>query len=62
MSMTVHLKRNANLDLAARASRVTDEATRRYVLESVRAGWYRDQTSVDALVERAPLVEVTFDD
>jgi deazaflavin-dependent oxidoreductase (nitroreductase family) len=60
--ITVHLKRHANVDLAAHARRVTDEATRRHILESVGARWYRDQSSVEKLMDGAPLIEVTFDD
>ena len=58
--LTVHLKRRAGVDLPARASRVTDAAMRRQVIEHLSATWYRGQTSVEDLVERAPMVEVTF--
>ena len=58
--LVVHLKHQASVDLDARAAAVTDEATRRHVLEHVSAQWYRDQTSVDDLAADAPMVEVTF--
>ncbi len=61
-SLVVHLKRHAHLDVAARATPVVDIATRRTVLEHLRATWYRDQQPVDVLVETAPMVEVVFDD
>jgi len=59
--LTVHLKRRADLDLAATARPVTDEVTRRRVLEHLSARWYRGQASVDELIDRSPMVEVTFD-
>jgi len=58
-NFVVHLKRHALLDLAARATPVTDRATRRRVLEHLSATWYRSQQSLDALVDTAPMVEVT---
>lgn len=58
--LTVHLKRRAHVDLDARADRVTDEATRRRVLEHLSATWYRGQVDIDELVATAPMVEVTF--
>jgi deazaflavin-dependent oxidoreductase (nitroreductase family) len=61
-SLVVHLKRHAHLDLAARATSVDDEATRRAVLEHLNATWYRTQQPIDELVETAPMVEVVFDD
>jgi deazaflavin-dependent oxidoreductase (nitroreductase family) len=61
-SLVVHLKRRAHLDLAARATSVDDEATRRAVLEHLNATWYRTQQPIDELVETAPMVEVVFDD
>lgn len=59
-SLVVHLKRHAHLDLAARAMPVTDAATRRSVLEHLKATWYRTQQPVEELVETSPMVEVTF--
>jgi deazaflavin-dependent oxidoreductase (nitroreductase family) len=61
-SLAVHLKRHAHLDLAARAIPVTDTATRRAVLEHLSATWYRTQQPLDVIVEKAPMVEVMFDD
>ena len=61
-TLTVHLKRHAHLDVAARATPVTDPAVRRTVLEDPSATWYRSQQPLDVLVETAPLVEIEFDD
>jgi len=58
--LTVHLKRHTHVDLEAHADLVTDEATRRQVIEHLSAHWYRGQTSVEDLVDMAPMVEVTF--
>ena len=60
--LTVHLKRQAHVDLPATATPVTDEATRRQVLEHLTARWYRGQSPLDDLVATAPMVEVTFTD
>lgn len=60
--LAVHLKRHTRLDLTATAAAVEDAATRRTVLEHSTADWYRDQQPLDVLVERAPMVEVVFDD
>ena len=59
-NLIVHLKRRAHIDLEARATRVTDAATRRRVLEHLAASWYRSQVPVDELVATAPMVEVRF--
>jgi len=58
--LTVHLKRHAHANLDALAHTVSDEATRRLVLEHVAAHWYRSQTPIDELLATAPMVEVTF--
>jgi len=58
--LVVHLKRRANVDLDATATRVTDTETRRHVIEHLAAHWYRTQTPLDELVESAPMVELTF--
>ena len=58
--LTFHLKESTTADLDAEAHPVTDEATRRRVLEHASASWYRGQASIDDLVATAPLVEVTF--
>jgi deazaflavin-dependent oxidoreductase (nitroreductase family) len=60
-AFVVHLKRRAHIDLAARAALVTDESTRRAVLEHLTATWYRTQEPLDVLVRAAPMVEVTFE-
>ena len=60
-SLVVHLKRHAQVDLAARATPVNDPATRRAVLEHLNAAWYRSQQPLDALVATSPMVEVVFD-
>jgi deazaflavin-dependent oxidoreductase (nitroreductase family) len=59
--LVVHLKRRAKLDLAATATPVTDDATRRQVLEHLNARWYRTQAPLDDLAATAPMVEVTFE-
>lgn len=58
--MTLHLKESVTADLSARAVEVTDEPTRRAVLEHATAVWYRSQEQVDALVADAPMVELLF--
>jgi deazaflavin-dependent oxidoreductase (nitroreductase family) len=60
-SLVVHLKRRAHLDLAARATPVADDHTRRAVLEHLSATWYRSQESLDVLLATAPMVEIEFD-
>ncbi len=57
---TFHLKESVTADLEAQARPVDDEPTRRRVLEHAVATWYRSQTSVDQLVDSAPMVEVAF--
>jgi deazaflavin-dependent oxidoreductase (nitroreductase family) len=58
--LTVHLKTSDVADLPAHAVEVSDEPTRRSVIEHLAATWYRGQTSVDDLVANAPMVEVVF--
>ena len=41
---------------------VTDESTRRAVLDHLSATWYRNQRPIDVLVDTSPMVEVVFDD
>jgi deazaflavin-dependent oxidoreductase (nitroreductase family) len=60
-ALTVHLKHGVTMDLPARAVPVTDEPTRRHVLEHLAATWYRGQAPMDDLLARSPMVEVTFD-
>lgn len=59
-TLTVHLKRHAGVDLAARATPVADAPTRRFVLEHMSATWYREQQPIDVLMDTAPMVEITF--
>jgi deazaflavin-dependent oxidoreductase (nitroreductase family) len=61
-AMTVHVRVGDDVaDLTARATEVTDEATRRRVLEHLTTSWYRGQSPLDDLIATAPMVEVTFD-
>src|ERR1043165_4961038 len=55
---TFHLKQSAQADLPAKATPITDEATRRQVLTKVVAKWDR-QAELEAFVQSSPLVEVT---
>lgn len=57
---TFHLKQSVQADLAATATPITDEATRRAVLTKVVANWNR-QNELEAFVQSSPLVEVRFD-
>jgi len=59
-TLVVHLKRHALVDLPAVARIVDDTPTRREVLEHLSAHWYRGQTSIDDLVDDAPMVEIKF--
>jgi deazaflavin-dependent oxidoreductase (nitroreductase family) len=58
--LTVHLKRHAMVDLAARADVVADATLRRQVLEHLAAHWYRSRSPLGDLVTTAPMVEVSF--
>lgn len=58
---TFVLKESASASLPARATVVTEPDERRHVFGHPAARWYLDQTrSLDALVDRAPLVRVEF--
>jgi len=59
--LIVHLKQRVTADLAATVALVTDEPTRRFVLESGEAEWYRGQCPLDELLESAPTIELFFD-
>ncbi len=66
-SLTVHLKRKAHVVLPARATVVTDDGARRWVLERrspilqrFAPDWAPGQ-DLDDLVAHAPMVEVTFE-
>jgi deazaflavin-dependent oxidoreductase (nitroreductase family) len=60
--LTVHLKQAVERDLRATARPVTDEPTRHQVLTHAETAWYRGQASLDDLMARSPLVELTFVD
>jgi deazaflavin-dependent oxidoreductase (nitroreductase family) len=57
-AFTFHLKGPVSADLPATAREVTDPVERRSVLTRVARVWNR--TDVDAMVDHAPLVEVTI--
>ena len=59
--LVVHLKREAGVDLPARATPIDDPVTRRAVLEHLSAHWYRTQEPLDVLVDTAPMVEIVFE-
>ena len=59
--LVVHLKQAVVAGLDARAEIVTDHSTRRHVLESDDADWYRGQCPLDELLESAPMVELFFE-
>src|SRR3954447_2962996 len=58
---TFHLKQSTQADLPARATPITDEATRRQVLIKVVEKW-NQQDRLEAFVQSSPLVEVQLDD
>jgi deazaflavin-dependent oxidoreductase (nitroreductase family) len=60
-AFTFHLKRSAKADLPARATPITDEASRREILASVLGIIGRPASDLDAWVAGAPLMEVTFE-
>ena len=59
--LTVHVKQRVHADVPARAHLVTDEPTRRWVLTSEAASWYRDQQPLAVLMADSPMIEVLFD-
>jgi deazaflavin-dependent oxidoreductase (nitroreductase family) len=59
-SFTLHVKRGATADLPSTARAVTDGAERRALLARLLEGMGGDQ-SLEAWVQRAPLVEVTIE-
>ena len=59
--VVVHVKNGMVADLVAWAHVVTDETTRRWVLSSEAASWYRTQAPLDTLVAESPLIELIFD-
>jgi deazaflavin-dependent oxidoreductase (nitroreductase family) len=52
-----HLKQSVQTDIPARATPITDEATRRQVLARVVAKWNRE-SELEAFVSSSPLVAV----
>lgn len=58
--LTLHLKRNVQADLPARARVITDGKERRAVAKWIAANAWRGQ-DVEALTASAPMIEVTID-
>ncbi|MEX0626229.1 MAG: nitroreductase family deazaflavin-dependent oxidoreductase, partial [Chloroflexota bacterium] len=54
-----HLKRAVQADLPATARAIVEPVERRAVMERVAQNWRR--TDLDVMLQRSPLVEVTFD-
>lgn len=62
-AFTLRLKQSVHVELPARATPVTDPATRRAVLEAPCCGYYREwSTSIEQAVELCPMVHVTLTD
>ncbi len=59
--LTFHLKQGVHADLPARARIISDPSERRPIIDHVVRAWKR-QPQLDAFLDGAPLVEVTFDD
>jgi deazaflavin-dependent oxidoreductase (nitroreductase family) len=57
--LVIHLDGPSAISTLGR-SPVTDEVTRRRVLEHLSARWYLSQSALADLVAAAPMVEVTF--
>jgi len=60
-SMTLHVKGRAVADLPARAVLITDEPTRRPILEAITRAWRR-QAELERFVADSPLIEVILDE
>lgn len=60
-TLVFHLKESIEADLPARAFAVNDRSERRRVLEAMVASWYRDQSPIEHLIDRAPMVRLEFD-
>lgn len=56
-AITIHL---ADRDIEGRAVVVDDPELRRRVFSDPRTSWYLTQTTLEDLVERAPMIEVLF--
>lgn len=59
--LVLHLKRGPIADLPATARIVTDEATRRPIMERVTQAWNR-RAQLEAFVASSPLIEIILDD
>jgi hypothetical protein len=57
----VHVKNGMQADLVAWGRVVTDAPTREMVLSHDAAQWYRTQAPLETLIERSPMIELTFD-
>jgi deazaflavin-dependent oxidoreductase (nitroreductase family) len=57
--LTFHLKGAVKADLPATARPIVEPAERRAVMERVAQNWGR--TDLDRMLQRSPLIEVTFD-
>lgn len=57
-----HLKESVEADLPGRAELVTDRAIREMLFADDSTHWYREQTTVEDLVDNAPTVEIYFSD
>lgn len=57
--LTFHLKGAVKADLPATARPIIEPAERQAVMERVAQNWGR--TDLDRMLERSPLIEVTFD-
>ncbi len=59
---TVHLKERIRVDIAARATEITDAAVRTEVFEHLEATWYRNQgEDLETLVADAPMIELAIE-
>ena len=58
--LTLRLKRGVEAELSARAVRVDDPHLRRRFFSLGSTAFYRDAVSLEAAIERSPMVEVTF--
>ena len=47
-------------DFPGEAAEITDKEFRRRFFENRHTRWYKDQAGLEALVEKAPMVEVTL--
>jgi deazaflavin-dependent oxidoreductase (nitroreductase family) len=57
---TLHLKQSTQADILAKATPITDEATRRQVLSKVVERWNK-QNELEAFVQSSPLVQVQLE-